>query len=201
MYALSNPPRFDESLEWDQIVYLRDATWADYERLLALRGEKSVPRLTYLKGTLEILSPSRSHEDIKSLIGRLFETFCLVRGIRFSAYGSWTLKSESQKRGAEPDECYVLGPNPKDKATPDIAIEVVWSSGGIDKLEVYRKLGVREVWYWRKGRIGVHALRGDAYEEISRSELVPEMDFDQLLSFLDRPTAYDAIQDYRAALG
>jgi hypothetical protein len=59
---------------------------------------------------------------------------------------------------------------------------------------------VHEVWYWRKGRMGVYTLRGDTYEEITRSELVPEIDLDQLLSFLDRPTAYDAIQDYRAAL-
>jgi hypothetical protein len=28
---------------------------------------------------------------------------------------------------------------------PDIAIEVVWTSGGIDKLEVYRGLDVPEV--------------------------------------------------------
>jgi hypothetical protein len=30
---------------------------------------------------------------------------------------------------------------------------VIWTSGGIDKLEVYRRLRVREVWIWKSGRI------------------------------------------------
>jgi hypothetical protein len=43
-----------------------------------------------------------------------------------------------------PDECYVLGRELLDDDFPDIALEVVISSGGINKLEVYRGLGVRE---------------------------------------------------------
>lgn len=35
----------------------------------------------------------------------------------------------------------------EDAERPHLAIEVVWTSGGLDKLDVYRKLGVREVWY------------------------------------------------------
>jgi Uma2 family endonuclease len=71
-------------------------------------------------------------------------------------------------RGVEPDECYeVDGPKP----APDLAIEVVWTHGGIDKLSIYRAFGVREVWSWIDGRIDVHALRGQAYERIPASEL------------------------------
>jgi len=76
----------------------------------------------------------------------------------------------------------------------------VWTSGGIDKLEVYRKLNVREVWYWRRGRIELHALRRDQYERIERSEVLPGIDVDQLASFLDRPSTSNAIRAYRAAL-
>lgn len=32
------------------------------------------------------MSPSQTHEAIKSMIGRLIETYCLERGIRFSTY-------------------------------------------------------------------------------------------------------------------
>ncbi|MCW8139907.1 MAG: Uma2 family endonuclease [Planctomycetota bacterium] len=184
----------------DHAVRLSGVTWADYERLLEIRGEAAVPRLTFLEGQLEIMSPSRDHEQIKSLLGCLFEAFCLETGVRFVPLGSWTLKEKKEERGAEPDECYVLGDEP-DKATrPDIAIEVVWTSGRLDKLEIYRKLGVREVWYWKKGRLTPHALRGEHYQEITRSELVPDLDLELLVSFLDRPTAYDAIQDFRKAL-
>ncbi len=182
----------------DHVVQLDGATWKDYERLLAIRGDRSAPRITYLEGLLEIMSPSRQHENIKSLIGCLVETWCLERGVHFTTLGSWTLKEQEQERGAEPDECYVFGDARADR--PDLAVEVVWTSGRIDKLEVYRKLGVREVWYWRSGALQPYALRGERYEAIQRSEVLPGIDLAQLVSFMDRPTTYDAVRDYRAAL-
>jgi Uma2 family endonuclease len=181
-------------------VHLYGATWADYLRLLRIRGDRATPRLTYVKGTLEIMSPSRTHGEIKSYIGRLVEAWCLERGIEFTPYGSWTLKNKKDERGAEADECYVFGPEPKLKPRPDVAIEVVWTAGGIDKLDVYRKLRVSEVWIWQDGRILVHVLRGLRYEEVSSSEALSGIDLEQLVSFLDRPTASQAIRDYRAAL-
>jgi len=191
--------REDEPRE-DHYVHLHGVTWADYIRILEIRGDHSAPRITYLEGTLEIMSPSRTHDEIKSYIGCLVEAWCLERGVEFTPYGSWTLKSKREKRGAEADECYVFGPTPRRKRRPDIAIEVVWTSGGIDKLNVYSKLGVREVWYWEDGRIQVHALRGSVYEPASESQALPGIDLVQLVGFLDRPTASRAILDYRAAL-
>jgi Uma2 family endonuclease len=184
----------------DHYVQLHGVTWADYLRLLEIRGDRSAPRITYLEGTLEIMSPSRTHDEIKSYIGRLIEAWCLEQGLEFTPYGSWTLKNEREKRGVEADECYVFGPEPKRSRRPDLAIEVVWTWGGIDKLDVYRKLGVREVWYWEDGRIQIHVLRGVGYEAVAASEALPGIDVDQLVSFLDRPTASQAIRDYRSAL-
>jgi Uma2 family endonuclease len=183
----------------DHFIQLHGVSWADYQRLLEIRGDRSAPRITFLEGRLEIMSPSRGHETIKSIIGRLIEAYCLERGVEFSTYGSWTIESEESERGAEPDECYVFGEvaNP-DK--PDLAVEVVWTSGGLNKLEVYRKLGVREVWYWRKGRIQVHVLRGERYEPVPNSEVLPGIDHAELASFLDRPTTSQAIREYRDAL-
>ena len=83
---------------------------------------------------------------------------------------------------------------------PDLAIEVVWTSGGIDKLEIYARLGVGEVWFWRDGRIEVHVLRGGRHERATRSALLPDLDIDLLCSFLDRPTALQAVRAFRAAL-
>jgi hypothetical protein len=68
----------------DHIVHLYGATWADYQRLLRLRGERSAPRITYLEGVLEIMSPSRTHESLKSLIGCLTEVWCLEHDVEFS---------------------------------------------------------------------------------------------------------------------
>jgi Uma2 family endonuclease len=184
----------------DHYVHLYGVTWADYLRLLRIRGERSAPRITYVEGTLEIMSPSRTHDEIKSFIGCLVEAWCLERDVEFTPYGSWTLKSRREERAAEADECYVFGPEPKRKRRPDLVIEVVWTSGGIDKLDVYRKLGVREVWYWERGRIQVYVRRGASYEAVAASEALPGIDLDQLVGFLDRPTASRAIRDYRDAL-
>jgi Uma2 family endonuclease len=60
-----------------------------------------------------------------------------------------------------------------DPQRPDLAIEVIWTSGGLDKREIYRALGVREVWFWRKGRLTVHALRPAGYEEIAGRRAAP----------------------------
>jgi Uma2 family endonuclease len=184
----------------DHYVHLYDVTWADYLRLLEIRGEHSAPRLTYIEGTLEIMSPSRTHDEIKSYIGCLVEAWCLERGVEFTPYGSWTLKNKQEKRGAEADECYIFGPNPKRKHRPDVAIEVVWTSGGIDKLKVYRKLRIREIWIWQDGRIQVYLLHGAHYRAVPASEALPGIDLVELVGFLDRPTASQAIRDYRNAL-
>jgi Uma2 family endonuclease len=190
----SHPPREDH------YVHLSGVTWADYLRLLEIRGDHSAPRMTYLEGTLEIMSPSATHEEIKSYVGCLVEAWCLERGVEFTPLGSWTLKNKREERGAEADECYIFGTEREGRRRPDLAIEVIWTSGGINKLDVYRKLRVREVWYCENGRIKVYVLRGVAYEAVRASEALPGIDLEQLVSFLDRPTASQAIRDYRAAL-
>lgn len=200
MVAIDNPlAQRDDSPHEDHFVYLRGATWEDYERLLEIRGERAVPRLTYLEGTLEIMTPSRSHESIKSIIGRLVEVWRLENGTEFSTYGSWTLKKRELERGAEPDECYVFG-EVAEPERPDLAIEVVWTSGGIGKLAIYRAFGVREVWYWRRGTIQPYALRGDDYVAVEGSEVLPGIDLAELAAFIHRPTTSQSIRDYRAAL-
>lgn len=189
----------DEAPAGDHIVILRQSTWADYQRVLEMRGERSTPRLAYLEGALELMSPSREHEALKSNIGRLVEVWCQQNGIEFSPYGSWTLESKESQRGVEPDECYVFG-DPAGSVRPELAIEVIWTSGGLDKREIYRALGVREVWFWRRGRIGVHVLHEGAYHESPKSAVLPGIDLDLLASFLDRPTASQAIREYQSAL-
>ena len=179
---------------------MNGVSWAHFEAQLALRGDRSVPRMAYLQGAMELMSPSRDHERIKSYIGRLLEAYALDVGIEFSPYGGWTLKNPAREAGAEPDECYIIGAD-QTRQVPDLVIEVVWTSGGLDKLEIYRRLGVGEVWFWDEGRLGIHLLQGERYVRSGGSRLFPDLDVDWLMSFLDRPTASQAIRGLRAALG
>ena len=146
----------DDTPVEDKIVVLHGMSWVDYQRLQEARGESSVPRLAYLEGELEIMTPSRSHESLKSRIGCLVEAWCLEKGVEFSTYGSWTLQKKEAERGLEPDECYVFGAV-QEPERPDLAIEVVWTSGGLRKLDIYLALGLPEVWFWRRGEARARA--------------------------------------------
>jgi Uma2 family endonuclease len=182
----------------DHRVVLAGATWEHYELELAMRGEKSVPRLAYLEGAMELMSPSRDHERITSYLGRLIEVFAELHDIELSPYRSWTLKNE-RSAGAEPDECYIIGED-QSKARPDLVIEVIWTSGGLDKLEIYRRLGIDEVWFWIDGRLEIHALRDGGYERAPRSRWLPGLDLELVCTFLDRRSVHVAKRDFREAL-
>jgi Uma2 family endonuclease len=155
--------------------------------------------VAYLDGALELMRPSRDHERLASYIGCLIEAYALERGLDLSPYGSWTLRNAAKAGGLEPDECYIVGSD-QSAERPDLAIEVVWTSGGIDKFEIYRRLSIPEVWIWRDGVITVYALRDDAYAAVEHSAQLPDIDLRLLTSFLDHPTAMQAVRAFRKAL-
>ena len=192
-------PAIAHPADHDHIVVVRNATWADYQRHLEIRGDDPAPRLTYLEGSLELTTSSRSHESLKSMIGCLVEAWCFERGLDISPYGSWTLENEDADRGGEPDECYVVGDVPE-PALPDLAIEVVWTSGGVDKLDVYRKLGVREVWIYEAAAFRLYALDGERYRPVEASAVLPGIDLAQLAEYISVMPMTRAVRAYRKAL-
>ncbi len=187
-----------ESRDDDQRIFLRGITWSEYEVLLAVKGERAGVRMAYLKGDLELMTPSISHESINTMIGRLLEAYAEERGIDLNGYGSWTIRSAPKERGVEPDKCYIVGGERKE--APDLAIEVVWTHGGLDKLEIYRGLGVGEVWMWKDGALAVFVLNDGSYQRVERSRLLPDLDLALMTSFLDRDSQTQAVRAFRAAL-
>jgi len=198
MVAAANIPAGEYVPTADHRVVLAGATWEHYELQLAMRGERSAPRLAYLEGVLELMSPSRDHERITSYLGRLIEVYAEHADIELSPYRSWTLKA-GHTAGGEPDECYTMGAD-QSKDRPALVIEVIWTSGGIDKLALCQHLGIEEVWFWIAGRLEVHALQGDSYERMSRSRWLPGLDPDLMCTFLDRRSVHIAKRDFREAL-
>ena len=70
----------------DQRVRLSGVAWGDHQRLLDLRGDRAVPRLTYLNGDLELMPPSVDHEGQKTRLGRLIEE-CIAAASQTEALG------------------------------------------------------------------------------------------------------------------
>jgi Uma2 family endonuclease len=169
-------------------------SWEQYEALLHQLGDSPWYRVTYLEGTLEIMSPSRRHEFGKKNIGRLLEAYLEETRTHFWGLGSTTFRKQEKKGGTEPDECYCIG---TEKEYPDLAIEVVLSSGGVDKLAVYKKLGVTEVWFWQNNKFSIYCLRGEEYEKVSKSELLPHLDFALLAEYVMQPNPLEAVLEFR----
>lgn len=178
----------------EQRFILNGVTWQQYEALLETIGD-NFPGLhiTYLEGTLQLMSPNRNHEVIKKMIAKLVEAYLEETRTRHYPLGSTTFRKEAKARGVEPDECYCIG---LDKEFPDLAIEVVITSGGIDTLEVYKGLEVPEVWFW-ENQFELYRLRDQEYEKIVKSELLPKLDLQLLASYVNNPEPLDAVQEFR----
>jgi Putative restriction endonuclease len=56
----------------------------------------------------------------------------------------------------------------------EMAIEVVLTSGGLEKLQRYQILGISEVWFWKDGVFSLYHLRDGKYDRITRSK-IPEL--------------------------
>ncbi len=188
----------DAAPDVDQRIVLRGVTWEQYEALLALFGDDPPGiRMAYLEGALEIMSPSRKHETIKKMVARLVELYALERDISLTGLGSTTFRRAAKERGVEPDECYCVG---EDKEFPDIAFEVVLTSGGVNRLAIYAGLGVAEVWLWRNATFEIYRLGPTGHERRERSGLLPELDFAQLVPLVEMPDQTRALQVFRDAL-
>jgi Uma2 family endonuclease len=177
-------------------VVLHDVPWSTYVVLRDTTDSSGV-HMTYLEGQLEIRSPSRTHEVSKKQIARLLELFCLERGIPLYGYGSTTFRKEEKRGGLEPDECYCRA---RDGEVPDLALEVVVSAPAIDKLDVYRRLGIREIWLFSVGSFQVFVLQDEEYEPRRTSELFPELDLERLAHYAGEADQHAALQAYRAEI-
>ncbi len=182
----------------DNIIVQYGMPWSAYEGL-RLGNDSPGVRLAFNQGILEIMSPSRRHELVKTMIGRVLEAFCDARGIALSGFGSMTMTNREAERALEPDECYVLGDD-DGQSPPDFAVEVVLSNRAIDKLPIYASLGVREVWYWCNGQFAVFERDGDGWRQIANSQLLPGLNLEAVARLAERKDQAKAIAEFRASL-
>ena len=154
----------------DQRVVLSGRSWEQFK--LIQQGFEDSPgiRLFYFDGTIEILMPGREHEVFKAIIAILLIIYFEENGIEFEPTGSMTQEHEGVA-SAEADESYCIGVS---KTVPDLAIEVIFTSGGPSKLQRYQALGVPEVWFWEDGVFTLYCLSGNGYERRDRSQ-IPEL--------------------------
>ena len=180
----------------EQRLTLHGVSWQHYKALEADLESISGVRLSYFHGTLEFMTISEEHEDIKSLIGTLVELYLLQIGLRYYRRGGPTLKKEPDVE-LIPDETFHFGSK---KVVPDLAIEIIVTSGSTNKLEGYKTLNVPEVWFWKNGKLSLYYLRESGYQEITGSILLPDLDLALLARCAKMSDQYDAIAEFRNAI-
>jgi Uma2 family endonuclease len=155
----------------DEPILIDELSWREFKAQLLSRPGV---RLSFLDGVLEIRRrPGRKHETAKQRISTLVDLFLEYAGIDFTPTGSVTLESETGRVKREADLSYELGPN---REFPDLAVEVVVTSGGINKLEAYKRLQIPEVWFWENGALRMYSLGAEGYAEVDRSFVLPDLD-------------------------
>lgn len=181
----------------DRTYITTEISWQDYEQINERFIEQSHYRTAYFNGTLAIMSPGRNHEKAKEYLSSLLEAYLQEAEIDYYPLGSTTLKIESQQAGKEPDSCYCIE---TEKEFPDLAIEVVFSSGGIDSLAIYKALQIKEVWFWQNKQLKIYCLNDQEYQEVNQSKILPNLDIELLAKYISTSNIRLAIKEYRQEL-
>lgn len=182
----------------EKLVTLKDVSWEQFKGIEAQLQDNRNIRLSYLSGILEIMSPiGDKHEKVKSTLGLLLEAYMKKLGIRFYRRGGFTLEEPGYASGT-PDESYSIGIQ---REVPDIVIEIIVTSGTINRKELYKPKKVPEVWFWKSNQIKIFRLsKGGEYEEVDRSGFFPDLDPALLLCYIAMPDQYDAVVEFEQAI-
>lgn len=167
-------------------------SWQQFKAIAASMSEIPV-RISYVDGCIELMTIGEQHEIIKTILGFLLELYLCEMGTNFIPVGSATREDETRQASFEPDESYYIR---EKKEHPDLAIEVVITSGGKNKLEKYKRFNITEVWFWENNQLSLYRLQEDNYESISSSILLPELNLDLLVRCVLMPSILEARTEF-----
>jgi Uma2 family endonuclease len=192
---------------------LHDVDWRTYGRLLRTFAERPSVRLTYDRGTLEIMSPLHERDSDARFLGRLVVTLTEELGLTLKVGGSTTFRRRRQRRGLEPDDCYWIANEPRVRGKrridlrvdppPDLAIEVDVTRSSLNRMGIYVVLRVPEVWRLDGDTLTFEVLQpsGRSYAPASTSLAFPLVTPADLMTFLALRTQMDenaVAQQFRA---
>src|SRR5438552_1319533 len=158
-------------------LLLDDIDWRTYTRLLHAFDERPNIRLTYDRGSLEIMTLTHEHESYAHLLGRFVVVLTEEFGLPIKGGGSTTFRRRQRRKGLEADESYWIASEPlvrgKDRIDlridppPDLALEVDVTHSSLNRLGIYAALRVPEVWRREGETIVCYLLGADGRYTIS----------------------------------
>jgi Uma2 family endonuclease len=67
-------------------------------------------------------------------------------------------------------------------------------------LEIYRRIGIPEVWFYEDGLLTVYSLKNTQYFKVNQSELLPELNLETLTKYINYHDQYDAVTEFISEL-
>ena len=173
----------------DSPLVLHDISWEMYEKLLEVFAEHPSLRMTYYKGTLELMTPLPEHETYGWTLGRLVAALSEELGLEIRGLKSTTWRSKPKTAGKEADECFyiqneavVRGRDKLDLTVdppPDLALEIDVTSR--THPSIYEALAVPELWRFEKGKLQINVLQKGKYIESTSSPTFPNFPLQQVI--------------------
>lgn len=190
-------------------VRIPNVSWKMYEELVKAFEEKRGVRLTYSNEELEIMVPSFDHDRGDRIIAMFIPILAEELGVPICPGGSTTMKLKKSLKGIEADDIFWLANAVKMAGVrdldltihppPDLAIEVDVSRSSMNRLKIYRKLGIPEVWRLAGDTLTFHVLSGKKYQVVSHSRSFPLIASEDLMTFVGQARAAgDQTPIYRA---
>ena len=183
----------------DEIIRLSGISWTTYETLLEELSDRRL-RLTYNRGTLEIMAPSPEHELSKEVLGRFIDTIAEEFDVSIYPLGSTTFK-QMELSGAEPDKCFYIRTiaavqgkkrlNMAEDPAPDLVLEIDITSRSENRLQVYADLGVAEVWIYNGKSLIIQQLQNGIYIATQTSQFFVNLSIPDIAGWLQRSTTTD----------
>jgi tetratricopeptide (TPR) repeat protein len=170
----------EESDEEKDVSELRhNVSWEEFENILAEMGDNRSSRVAYDRGTLEIIMPSQPHEYYKEIISFLVQELADEMGKDCEPYGSTTWRRKAKEAGAEPDNSFYiqneslirgrLDINLDQDPPPDLVLEIDYTSKSLDRMPIYVRLGVPEIWRYDENVLRIYQLEAGEYKDIDGS--------------------------------
>ncbi|MEH2301688.1 MAG: Uma2 family endonuclease [Nostoc sp.] len=190
-------------LQPTEIIHLSGISWQTYENLLNELSNSRRLRLTYNRGTLEIMVPSPEHERYKKVLGRFVETLAEELEVNIQPLGSTTFK-RPELSGAEPDECFYIRNvqfikgkkriNLQQDPPPDLVVEIDITSSSKNRFEVYADMGVPEIWRYDGTIFSINILQDDKYIVVDQSLAFPHLPLIEIAEFLQQVEDKDYLE-------
>lgn len=184
-------------------VLLQDISWTEFEAILAELSDRPATRIAYCDGMLEIMTPLPEHEYFKEAIGDAIKDIAETLTLDYESYGSTTWRRQAKQAGLEADNCFyfqneaiVRGRtdiNLAQDPPPDLALEIDITSKSLERLPIYARLGIPELWCYDAGKLTIYRLQGEEqgekqgedYAEAAQSAIFPALEISALPQLIE----------------